>query len=276
VELASEPPRSTSAKANALLDTVAARIQQALSALPDAADLQRCAPFMTPACRAQLSAALYEALDGSVVPAIEQREIDLEQLDPSDSAAALDAIMARLERSTDPRERVAALVLLERASQLKAGPLPSGAFRGLGERTVIEAQLLLTYGEYATLPDEDAVREVAALAAAQGGDTRAQGAALNALAHRHAPELISVVRALQAAHVPEWTGWSEVVAPALARCGMACAHESVQVVAAAPDPARLAAQILRRCPPPEHAELLARLAPALPEHAQSQGEQAEL
>jgi hypothetical protein len=140
---------------------------------------------------------------------------------------------------------------------------------------VIEAQLLLTYGEHAALPDEDAVREVAALATARGGDMRVQGAALNALAHRHASELSSVVRALQAAHEPEWTGWSEVVAPALARCGMACAYQSVEVVAAAPDPARLAAQILRRCPPPEHADLLARLAPALPEDAHSQAEQPE-
>ena len=263
--VASAPAQGAGEQARALLDAIVARLRLELAALPGAEPLRRCAPFATPACSTLLTDVLYELLDGRVVPAIEAREIDLGRLDRAQSAAALEPIMARLEQSEDPIERVAALVLLERASQLEAAALPSAAFSDLSGKPVIEAQLLLVYSQHEGLPDDTALREVAALAAARDLDSRVQGAALNALARRHVPELIAAVRALQPVHAREWSGWSDVVAPALARCGAACAEQSVELVAAATDPAALATQILNRCAPPQRAALLARLAPALPE-----------
>jgi hypothetical protein len=232
--------------------------------LPFADELRRCEQLTTPSCKARLSDGLFEVLDGSVVPAIEARELDLSRLDPRDSSLVRDVLTARLDESSDPVERVAALVMLDRATQLGAGALPSGAFRGLADKTVVEAQLLLMHAEHSVPQDADAIREVASLAAAAVADSRVQGAALNALARRNAPELISAVDALAAAHPAEWDGWSDVVVPALSRCGMACADQTTQVVAAAADPAAIVAQILRRCSPLERDDLLARIATALP------------
>ena len=193
--VASAPAQGAGEQARALLDAIVARLRLELAALPGAEPLRRCAPFATPACSTLLTDVLYELLDGRVVPAIEAREIDLGRLDRAQSAAALEPIMARLEQSEDPIERVAALVLLERASQLEAAALPSAAFSDLSGKPVIEAQLLLVYSQHEGLPDDTALREVAALAAAGDLDSRVQGAALNALARRHAPELIAAVRA---------------------------------------------------------------------------------
>jgi hypothetical protein len=114
------------------------------------------------------------------------------------------------------------------------------------------------------LPDAAVVAEVRQLAGSAGVDSRVQHVALDALSRAGTrTELSEVVRSLLSVRPPEWEGWDDSVAPALARCGIACADASVEMVAHAHEPSALAANIVRRSHPRDRSGLLDRLAPAL-------------
>jgi hypothetical protein len=249
-----------------LLTAIGELVRRHLFEPRSAAALRDCKPLSAPACRGLLSDALYEVLGQYVEPAIELSQIDLAQLDRAESAAIRMAAVDRIAQSADPIDRVSALVLLDRAAQLEAGPLPDAAFVALADKPVVEAQLLLTYSRHGGLPSAAVVAEVAALAGGADVDMRVQGPALATLARPEtAAELNAAVRALADNRPPDWSGWNDHVAPALARCGMACAERSVEIVARAHDPVPIASHIVRRSQPADRRALLDRLAPALPD-----------
>ena len=230
--------------------------------------LRNCAPAEDAACRALLSEAIYEVLAQHVEPALRAGQIDLAalvRLGPEPvHAAAIDV----LEQSEDPVDRVCAVLALERAHNLPPAKLPSDAFRQLRHKPVVEAQMLLMHSDHHGLPDSDVVREVALFAGASETDPRARVAALEALAKpATAEQLGEAVRSLAASKPPDWEGWTGSVAPALGRCGISCADETVRLLTSLPDSAGLAESIVRLSRPQERDELLERLTPALPDDA---------
>jgi hypothetical protein len=250
-----------------LVDQIAARIRTELANAPGFAALQRCTPIDSRACTDQLSAALYDVLGRDVEPAIDRGESDLLQRHRAQSAAIVASALQPLAQARDPIDRVAALVLLERAS-LEPAQLPLEAFAELDQKPVVEAQLLLAYSQHLGLPEGDALEQVAALAAGADVDARVQGAALAALARgESADELNEAVRTLGEQHPASWSGWSDMVAPALARCGIACIERTAQIVAEAADPGALAIQILRRTDAAQRAFMLDELVPSLSDDA---------
>jgi hypothetical protein len=245
-ETALPPDVQARARTQALVRSIAQLARDHLYESPAGQQLRGCVPQASVRCAELLSSALYEALAQHVEPALQDGTLDAAQLNGLDPERVHDAISGVLESSGDAIERVSALVLLDRSPQLPPGALPPGAYRELSQKPVVEAQLLLTRSVLAGLPDEGIAREVSFLASSAHVDSRVQGAALEALARAsHGPQLAEAVRALAAQRDPSWSGWEESVAPALGRCGLACADAAVLVVAQAPDPSAAASQVMR-------------------------------
>jgi hypothetical protein len=252
---AEDAPVLTVTRSLAELGRTAAFEDRALAARPE------CMRDRAPECLRIVSDAIYGALAAKIEPAILTEGSDASALVALGAERVHGAVGRLLLRSADPIERVVALALLDRLSQLQPLALPDEVYRGLADLPVVESQLLLRHHVVAALPPS-AIPEALALVSSRDVDPRVQGAALEALGHPpSADALQAAVEQLGSLHDARWDGWVERVAPALGRCGLACAATSERLLAGPEPDVDLAIAILRLTPSAERDVLWEQLEP---------------
>ncbi len=145
-------------------------------------------------------------------------------------------------RSPDAVERIVALALLESRQSSDPRPLRPGVFSDLSERPAAEAMLLLTHYERAPVHDMGVVQSIARIASEPSVEPELRRRALRSLGFAEtAQELGRAIELFEADGLLTRQSALTTVAPALARCGIACGYE-FEALARGQNPAgRLAA-----------------------------------
>lgn len=232
-------------------------------------------------CQPVLSDALYETMDLYLNPALMEKGLDIsffDNVEDADLANILDEIFTN---ASDPIERVSALLLVRHARETSKTPLPFSAYKGLENKTVIEAQLLLM--QLAHISSSESPQEpsqiilgsdsdvaalkssMRALITSPEADTRLSSIALLSLGrHQDLDNLNDVVLDLNLTKDNSWSGWNNQVAPSLGFCGIHCYDITRSLLTTKTDPEFIVG-VLMTTPYEERQELYAAVEGVLPE-----------
>lgn len=186
--------------------------------------------------------------------------------------ALLDHLIEEVEeaysRSAEPADRIAALALLDAMQAAEVRPLNAAVYRGLTGRPAPEAALLVAQYERAPLGDEAVADEIWALATEPGADRDLRLRATRALGFREtARDLESATEYLDEDGLLTRDVALSVVAPALVRCGSACAPQLETLASGENAAGRLAAlAAVARWKPSTQARVFDEVTVALEQH----------
>lgn len=167
-----------------------------------------------------------------------------------------------------PVDRIVALALLASRPYPDTRPLPSVRFAELASRPAPEAMLLLEHYERAPIDEPEVVRAIGSVATEVSMAPEVRFAAVRALGFAHtATGLEEAVALLDADGLLTRDVALSIVAPALARCSLACVPALVDLARSENPAARLATLVgVARLEPDIREQLVEQIMPSLTAH----------